>query len=198
MNTPENSTRTRRALAEALKTLLKRKPLDQMRVREITELCGLRRQSFYYHFKDVYDLFAWAVGQEQADLRALREECLTWRQAMGALLDRAAEERSFYQAILQTRGRAGLREVFLLSETLETALAYYRNRSGAVPDPASERARVLCWETVLLSLLEGWISDDLDLSPDELLPLLEEAVSRKASLDAWETLWRHSSGQCDP
>ena len=192
MNTPENGSRTRRELAEALKTLLKRKPLEQMRVRELTELCGLRRQSFYYHFKDVYDLFAWAVRQEQAYLRARREDCLTWRQAMGVLLERAAEERAFYQAILRNRGRTGLREVFQLSETLEAAVAYYRTRSGAVSDPSSERARALCWETVLLSLLEGWISDDLDLSPEELLPVLEEAVSRKASLDAWETLWKES------
>ena len=51
---------------------------------------------------------------------------------------------------------------------------------------------MLCWETVLLSLLEGWISDDLDLTPEELLPVLEDAVIRKASLDAWETLWNES------
>lgn len=96
----------------------------------------------------------------------------------------------FYQAVLRYRGRAGLREVFLLSEPLEAALAYYRTRSGL--NPSSERARVLCWETVLLSLLEGWISDDLDLTPEELLPVLEDAVIRKASLDAWETLWNES------
>lgn len=190
MNTPENGNRTRRELAKALKTLLKRKPLEQMRVRELTELCGLRRQSFYYHFKDVYDLFDWAIRQEQAYLRGAREDCLTWRQAMGAVLERAAEERAFYQAVLRYRGRAGLREVFLLSEPLEAALAYYRTRSGL--NPSSERARVLCWETVLLSLLEGWISDDLDLTPEELLPVLEDAVIRKASLDAWETLWNES------
>ena len=112
MNTPENGNRTRRELAEALKTLLKRKPLEQMRVRELTELCGLRRQSFYYHFKDVYDLFDWAIRQEQAYLRGAREDCLTWRQAMGAVLERAAEERAFYQAVLRYReiGRASCRE----------------------------------------------------------------------------------------
>lgn len=47
--------RTKQRLSRALKELLRKKPLDQIRVRELTELCGLRRQSFYYHFKDVYD-----------------------------------------------------------------------------------------------------------------------------------------------
>ena len=38
----------------ALVQHLRQRPLDQLRVRELTERCGLRRQSFYYHFKDVY------------------------------------------------------------------------------------------------------------------------------------------------
>ena len=57
--------RTKQRLSRALKELLRKKPLDQIRVRELTELCGLRRQSFYYHFKDVYDLFDWSVRQER-------------------------------------------------------------------------------------------------------------------------------------
>ena len=38
--------RTKQRLSRALKELLRKKPLDQIRVRELTELCGLRRQSF--------------------------------------------------------------------------------------------------------------------------------------------------------
>ena len=63
---PENETRTRRELDAALRELLREgKPLAQLRVRELTERCGLRRQSFYYHFLDVYDLFDWSVRREQ-------------------------------------------------------------------------------------------------------------------------------------
>ena len=50
---PEHDKRTRQELDSALRKLLKRRPLEQLRIRELTELCGLRRQSFYYHFKDI-------------------------------------------------------------------------------------------------------------------------------------------------
>ena len=55
---PEMKNRTKSQLDLALRTLLKEKSLDQIRVRELTELCGIRRQSFYYHFADVYELFS--------------------------------------------------------------------------------------------------------------------------------------------
>ena len=85
---PEYENRTRRELSAALRELLRQRPLDQLRVRELTERCGLRRQSFYYHFKDVYDLFAWSVRQERALLLVRLAECLTWREALLDLLER--------------------------------------------------------------------------------------------------------------
>ena len=74
---PEVRDRTKSQLDLALRTLLREKAPDQIRVRELTELCGIRRQSFYYHFTDVYDLFAWSVEQERAALAPRQANCLT-------------------------------------------------------------------------------------------------------------------------
>ena len=98
---PGHENRTRQELSAALRALLRQKPLDQLRVRELTEMYGLRRQSFYYHFKDVYDLFAWTVRQERVLLTNRLADCITWRQAFLDLLDRAGEERAFYRAVLE-------------------------------------------------------------------------------------------------
>ena len=47
---------TKRALAAALKSLLAERPFAKVSVREICEACGMSRKSFYYHFKDKYEL----------------------------------------------------------------------------------------------------------------------------------------------
>ena len=49
---------TKRALAASLIKLLSQKPLDKVTVKDIIEDCGVNRQTFYYHFKDIYDLVA--------------------------------------------------------------------------------------------------------------------------------------------
>lgn len=185
---PDGESRTRNGLDAAMRELLKRKPLDQLRVRELTELCGLRRQSFYYHFKDVYDLFDWSLQRERELLRQRREECLTWEQALLDLLDRLSENGAYYQALLENRGRAGLREVFQLPEMLRQALTYYRNRCGLPPDPEEEALQLRWGETVLLSLLENWLRGDRELDAKTMMAMLEKVVRQSVAGATLQTL----------
>lgn len=50
---------TRNALAASLKKLLQEKPLEKISIRDITEDSEVNRQTFYYHYKDIYDLIEW-------------------------------------------------------------------------------------------------------------------------------------------
>lgn len=38
---------------------MKTKPFDKIKIREIVDECGLNRQTFYYHFQDIYELVEW-------------------------------------------------------------------------------------------------------------------------------------------
>ena len=55
---------TKRAFASSLKKMLAKRPLEKIRVIDITEDCGVNRQTFYYHFKDIYDLLEWVYTNE--------------------------------------------------------------------------------------------------------------------------------------
>ena len=49
-------------LAEALCQLLETKTLEKITVKDIVARCGVNRQTFYYHFHDVYDLMRWILN----------------------------------------------------------------------------------------------------------------------------------------
>ena len=53
------SNATKQAFADALRKLLEQKPFAKISVSHICEECGMNRKSFYYHFKDKYDLVNW-------------------------------------------------------------------------------------------------------------------------------------------
>ncbi|MEM1484432.1 dihydroxyacetone kinase transcriptional activator DhaS [Oscillospiraceae bacterium PP1C4] len=55
---------TKKAIASALKKLCQTKPFDKISIADITESCGLNRQSFYYHFQDKYELLNWIYYNE--------------------------------------------------------------------------------------------------------------------------------------
>ena len=183
--------RTKRDLDRALRRLLEEKPLAQIRVRELTALCGIRRQSFYYHFPDVYALFEWSAEQEAAALTARQELCLTWRQALTDLLLHIGRSRPFYRAVLESRGSAGLEALLRepLDRLLTGTLDYYRRRCGAAEGPGPDR---ISWgRTLLLSLLERWVQGEISQPPEKLLEPLEALIQDGALGAAWKNSGYH-------
>ena len=58
---------TKKALAVSLKKLLSKKELSKITISNITDECGVNRQTFYYHFKDIYDLLELIYKNEVID-----------------------------------------------------------------------------------------------------------------------------------
>ena len=63
---------TKRALEASLKNLLLQKPLSKITISDITEDCGINRMTFYYHFKDIYDLVEWSCQEDASKALAGR------------------------------------------------------------------------------------------------------------------------------
>ena len=59
--------KTRQQLQHCLAVLLKEKKIQEITVREITEMADLNRGTFYLHYKDVFDLL------EKVELELLDE-----------------------------------------------------------------------------------------------------------------------------
>ncbi len=85
---------TKQALAESLKELLKRKPLERITVKDIVSGCGINRQSFYYHFCDVYDLMEWTLEEDiRKFFEALSDPPENWQEKVRLLF------RYFYEGL---------------------------------------------------------------------------------------------------
>ena len=73
-----SSTLTKRALEQSLKRLLATKPLAKITIADITEDCGISRMTFYYHFKDIYDLVEWCLEEDAASVLNGAQTVETW------------------------------------------------------------------------------------------------------------------------
>lgn len=59
---------TKNTIGKSLHKLLQKKPLDEITVKEIVEDCGISRQTFYYHFQDIYGVVEWRFQQVSQEL----------------------------------------------------------------------------------------------------------------------------------
>ncbi len=58
------SEQTKRKIANSLKELMMKSSFDKITVSDITDRCGIHRQTFYYHFQDRYELLDWLLYDE--------------------------------------------------------------------------------------------------------------------------------------
>ena len=102
---------TKNALAVSMKKLMEKKPFSKISVGDICEDCGMNRKSFYYHFRDKYDLVNWIFYVdfiERMDWSSCRNE---W-DMLETLCSHFYGERLFYQNALQVEGQNSFREYF--------------------------------------------------------------------------------------
>ncbi len=55
---------TKQAISNSLQKLLRDRPISQISVKDVCADCGLNRQTFYYHFQDIYDLLFWNLRKD--------------------------------------------------------------------------------------------------------------------------------------
>lgn len=85
---------TKRALANSFKKLLAKRSLDKITVKDIVEGCGVNRQTFYYHFHDVYDLMEWTFQDEIEELMKEKVNYEDWLSGIKSLIEYLKEDRA--------------------------------------------------------------------------------------------------------
>lgn len=101
---------TKQALAAALRELMEDTPFEKINVSHICEKCGMNRKSFYYHFKDKYDLVNWIFDTDFITL-TLEHPGDKW-EFMQVMCDYFYENRNFYRRVLQVKGQNSFSEYF--------------------------------------------------------------------------------------
>lgn len=86
---------TKKAIAGSLKELMRKKSLEKITVSDIVKNCGLNRQTFYYHFKDKYDLVNWIFNKEIVSALSVVSDGVDWSAALLNALNVMKREKVF-------------------------------------------------------------------------------------------------------
>ena len=86
---------TKRALEQSLKNLLLKKPLTKITVADIAEDCGINRMTFYYHFKDIYDLVEWSCLEDAKQALDEKKTYDTWQQGLLQIFEAVQANKPF-------------------------------------------------------------------------------------------------------
>src|SRR5574344_1617131 len=90
---------TKKAIAASFKKLLLEKPLDKITVTDITNDCGINRQTFYYHFEDLPDLVEWICLEDADEALQDKKTYETWQEGFLAIFKLMLKDKEFIMNI---------------------------------------------------------------------------------------------------
>ena len=157
---------TKLQLAVALKDLTNTMPFRKISVSHIADHANMSRKSFYYHFKDKYDLISY-IFESEFDDYCSRQTGGSW---LAQLCRYLYEQREFYRIVLRYEGQNSF-EDHLRSFIRERARAEMEN--PAQMDLAGEK---LLSEAVL-AILKSWLTDAEVMDAESFLSVLHHAVA---------------------
>ena len=176
---------TKRALEISLKNLLLKKPLTKITIKDIAEDCGINRMTFYYHFKDIYDLVEWSCIEDAR--RALEEKKThdTWQEGLLNIFDAVLENKPFIMNVYNCVDREQVEKYLKpLTDNLIMGVIDEQSEEISVRDEDKKFvARIYSY--IFIGIMLDWINDgmkaDSRMIVDKLSILIKDSVCEALS-----------------
>lgn len=166
---------TKRALACALKELMTEMPFSKISVSNICERCDMNRKSFYYHFKDKYDLVNWIFDTEFVAITNKNSYENNW-DFLEDFCNYVYMNKSFYRKILKVEGQNSfsehLKEFFY--PVLTERVKYVFGSREVHP------FYINFFNDAIICAIVRWLSERDCMPPDELVSKLKFLVDNGA------------------
>ncbi len=173
---------TKRALEQSLKNLLLKKPLTKITVGDITEDCGINRMTFYYHFKDIYDLVEWSCLEDAK--RALDEKKTydTWQQGFLQIFKAVQENKPFILNVYRCVHREQVEKY--LQPLVDQLLLNVINEEAAGITVRDEDKQFIAqvYSYMFIGLMLDWIKDDMREDPQQIVEKLSKLIKGSVSV----------------
>ena len=154
---------TKRALEASLKNLLLKKPLDKITINDITEDCGINRMTFYYHFKDIYDLVDWILAEDAAKAMEGRRGFGTWSEAYLDVLRQLQDNKTLVLNVYRSVGREQVEQY--LYKMLDPLLRMFVERENISVQEEDKQFIIDFYKYGFVGMVLEWIRRDMKTEP---------------------------------
>lgn len=167
---------TKRALEASLKKLLLQKPLNKITINDITEDCGVNRMTFYYHFKDIYDLVEWCCQEDASRALAGKKTYETWQQGLLQIFEAVRENKPFILNVYRSVSREQV-ENYLYKVTYALLDGVVEEQAQGMSVRQEDKAFLATlYQYMFVGLMLDWIKSDMKEDPQAIVSRLELAI----------------------
>lgn len=165
---------TRQIILQTLTELMNEKPLSKITVKDIVERCGVNRNTFYYHFRDIPDAVEAVVKEELKDILKNQKSPESVSDCMEILVNAVQKNK---KAMLHLYRSIQI-DVFAdyLDHASESVVEELVNRvvGEYEMDPEDRRLVIRYYKCVFVGVILDWLRHDMDYNILEDMHKLEK------------------------
>ena len=160
---------TKHALEASLKHLLLKKPLNKITISDIAEDCGISRMTFYYHFKDIYDLVEWTCTEEASKALAGNKTYNTWQEGLVNIFNAVLENKPIVLNVYHSVSRKQL-ERYLYAVTYELLIQVIEEQSVDMSVRQDDKERIAhFYKYAFVDVMLDWVRHDMRDDPQKMV-----------------------------
>lgn len=151
-----------RSIAE---NLLLQKPLNKITINDVAEDCGISRMTFYYHFKDIYDLVEWVCIEDAKQALAGKKSYDTWQEGFISIFQAVQENKPFVMNVYRAVSRERI-EQYLNPLIHNLILGVVEEKAkGMTVNEADRQFIAEFYEHAFLGVMLEWIGGNMKEDP---------------------------------
>ena len=160
---------TKRALEASLKNLLLKKPLSKITINDITEDCGISRMTFYYHFKDIYDLVEWSCLEDAKRALEGKKTYETWEQGILQIFEAVLDNKPFIINVYRSVSREHV-ENYLFKLTYDLLIGVVNEKSAGMTVREEDKEFIAdFYKYAFVGVMLNWVKDDMKEDPHKVV-----------------------------
>ncbi len=160
---------TKRALEASLKNLLLKKPLSKITINDITEDCGISRMTFYYHFKDIYDLVEWSCLEDAKRALEGKKTYETWQQGILQIFEAVLDNKPFILNVYRSVSREHV-ENYLFKLTYDLLIGVVNEKSAGMTVREEEKEFIAdFYKYAFVGVMLNWVKDGMTEDPHKVV-----------------------------
>lgn len=160
---------TERAIEKSFVRLLNEMPFDKITVKDIVEDCGINRNTFYYHYEDIFDLLHKVFEKRAAEVLAEGTARNDWQEGFLRCTLYALENRKEIYHIYNSVDRRQL-ERFLYQVAGDIMLSYVRTQAEGMKVPEDDITAIAgFYKCALVGIVLEWLDDGMKQEPEEFI-----------------------------
>lgn len=167
---------TKHALEASLKNLLLQKPLNKITISDIAKDCGINRMTFYYHFKDIYDLVEWCCEEDARKALGGKKTYDTWQEGFYQIFQAVRENKPFIMNVYHSVSREQV-EQYLYTVTYDLIIGVVEEKAAGMSVRQEDKEFIAhFYKYAFVGLMLDWIRGDMKGDPNVIIGQLAQVI----------------------